>query len=99
MLNSQPLALACVLKTTRDGDDTAGAYHLELVVGVTGDCHEFGIAGSPKDGVVRTLEVYDFKGECLLAVVYLVTKRDKRESTGLDNVIGVVIHVEGDQAL
>ena len=61
MLNSQPLALACVLKTTRDGDDTAGAYHLELVVGVTGDCHEFGIAGSLEDGVVRTLEVYDFK--------------------------------------
>ena len=28
--------------------------------------------------MVRTLEVYDFKGECLLAVVYLVTKRDRQ---------------------
>jgi hypothetical protein len=45
-------------------------------LGVTRDCHEFGVAGSPKDGVVRILEVYDFKGECLLAVVYLVTKHD-----------------------
>jgi hypothetical protein len=28
--------------------------------------------------MVGTLEVYDFKGECLLAVVYLVTERDRR---------------------
>jgi hypothetical protein len=27
--------------------------------------------------VVRTLEVNDFKGECHLAVVYLVTKHDR----------------------
>ena len=65
------------LKTTHDGDDTAGAWHLELEVGVTGDCHEFGIVGPLKDGVLRTLEVYDFKGECLLVVVYLVTKPDR----------------------
>ena len=78
MFNSQPLTLVFILKTTHDGDDTVGAWHFELDVGVTGDCHEFGIAGSPKDGVVRTLEVYDFEGECLLAVVYLVTKRDRQ---------------------
>ena len=28
--------------------------------------------------MVRTLEVYDFKGECLLAVVCLVTERDRK---------------------
>jgi hypothetical protein len=28
--------------------------------------------------MVRTLEVYDFKGECLLVVVYLVTKCDRQ---------------------
>jgi hypothetical protein len=28
--------------------------------------------------MVRTLEVYDFKGECVLVVVYLVTKRDRQ---------------------
>ena len=28
--------------------------------------------------MVGTLEVYDFKEECLLAVVYLVTERDRQ---------------------
>ena len=28
--------------------------------------------------MVRTLEVYDFKEECLLTVVYLVTERDRQ---------------------
>jgi hypothetical protein len=78
LFNSQPLALVCILETTRDGDDTVGAWHLELEIGITEDCLEFGIVGSPKDGMVRTLKVYDFKGECLLAVVYLVTKCDKQ---------------------
>jgi hypothetical protein len=61
LLYSQPLALVCILKAARDGDDAAGAWHFELEVGVTGDCHEFGIVGSPKDGVVRALKVYNFK--------------------------------------
>ena len=52
--------------------------HFELEVDVARDCHEFGIAGPPEDSMVRTLEVYDFKGECLLAVVYLVTKCDRQ---------------------
>jgi len=65
------------LKATCDGDEAMGAWHFEFEVGITRDCHEFGVAGSPEDGVVRTLEVYDFKGECILVVVYLVTKRDR----------------------
>jgi hypothetical protein len=28
--------------------------------------------------MVRTLEVYDFKGECLITVVYLVTKHGRQ---------------------
>ena len=67
-----------MLKTTYNGDDTAGAWHLEDEVGITRDCYAFGIVGPPKDGVVRTLEVYDFKGECLLVVVHLVTERDRK---------------------
>jgi hypothetical protein len=56
---------------------TPWAWHFELEIGITGDCHEFCVARSPKGGVVRTLEVYDFKGECLLVVVYLVIERDR----------------------
>ena len=52
--------------------------HFELEVDVARDCHEFGIAGPPEDSMVRTLEVYDFKGECLLVVVHLVTERDRK---------------------
>ena len=54
------------------------AWHFELEVGIAGDCHEFGVTGSSEEGMVRTLEVYDFKGECLLAVVYQVTKMTDR---------------------
>ena len=76
LFNSQPLTLVCMLKTTYNGDDTAGAWHLEDEVGITRDCYAFGIVGPPEDSMVRTLEVYDFKGECLLMVVYLVIEHD-----------------------
>jgi hypothetical protein len=55
-----------VLKATRDSDDTAWARYFELEIDIARDCHEFGVAGSLEDSMVRTLDVYDFKGECLL---------------------------------
>jgi hypothetical protein len=53
-----------------------GAGHFKLEVGIAGNCHEFCVAGSPKYDVIGALKVYDFEGNCLLAVAYLVTKRD-----------------------
>jgi hypothetical protein len=38
-----------------DGD-TLGAQHFELKVSVVGNCHEFGVARVPKDGVVGPTE-------------------------------------------
>ena len=50
-------------------DDTVGTRHLELEVGVVGDRHELGVARSPQDGVVGSLESNHLKGKDLLAVV------------------------------
>ena len=37
---------------TTYGDGAARSWHLQLEVGVVGDCHEFGIAWPPQDGMV-----------------------------------------------
>ena len=36
------------------GDDAIPSWHLHLKLGVVGDCHEFGVAWLPQDGVVGT---------------------------------------------
>jgi hypothetical protein len=56
MLDALYVALVGVFIGGPDGDDTLGAWHFELKVGVVGNCHEFGVAGAPKDGVVGPVE-------------------------------------------
>ena len=48
------LAVACegVREGTAHGDDAVRSWHLQLEVGVVGDCHEFGVAWPLQDGVV-----------------------------------------------
>jgi len=58
------------------GDDVVRSRHLQLEVGVVGDCHEFGVAWSPQDDVVGPWEVHHFEGEDLRAEVGSVAKRD-----------------------
>jgi hypothetical protein len=43
------------------------------------DYHKLGIARCPEDGMVGTLEVNDFKGECLLVVVHLVIECNRED--------------------
>jgi hypothetical protein len=52
-----------------DGDDSLRARHLELEVGVVGDCHKFGIVGTPKDGVVGPVKPSHLESEGLLLEV------------------------------
>ena len=48
------LAVACegVREGATHGDDTVWSRHLQLEVGVVGDCHESCVAWSPQDGLV-----------------------------------------------
>jgi hypothetical protein len=50
-------------------NDTVGARHFELEVGVIGDRHESGIAGAPKNGMVCSMESNHFESESLLPEV------------------------------
>ena len=56
VLNALDIALVGVLERRADGDDTLRTRHLQLEVGVVGDVHELGIAGTAKDGVVGSPE-------------------------------------------
>ena len=58
------------------GDDAVWSWHLQLEVGVVGDCHEFGVAWPPQDGVVGPWEVHHFEGEDLRVEVGSVAKCD-----------------------
>jgi hypothetical protein len=58
-----------VLDRRDHGDDTLWPRHLHLEVGVVRDCHELGVARTPKDGVVRTPEPHHLEGEGFLAEV------------------------------
>jgi hypothetical protein len=52
-----------------DGDDPVGARHLELEVGVVGDCHELGVASSPQHCVVGSSEPDHLEREGFLSEV------------------------------
>ena len=50
-------------------NDTLWTRHLHLEVGVVGNRHELGIAQTPQNGVVCSLEPHHLEGEYLLAEV------------------------------
>ena len=52
VLDLLDIALVGVLELGADGDDAPWTRHLQLEVGVVGDGHELGVAGTGKDGVV-----------------------------------------------
>jgi hypothetical protein len=52
-----------------DSNDTVGAWHFELEVGVIGDRHELGVAGASENCVVCSMESYHFESESLLPEV------------------------------
>ena len=68
-LNTLDVALVGVLERGADGDDTPRARHLQLEIGVVGDGHEFGVAGTTKDGVVGSPKPHHLEGEHFLAEV------------------------------
>jgi hypothetical protein len=72
VLDSVPLTLVGVLEVPQHHDHTTWSWHLQLEVGVVQDNHELGVARPPEYGDVGYLEVDNFKGECLLSVVYHV---------------------------
>ena len=47
------------------GDDAVRSWHLQLEVGVVGDCHEPCVAWPPQDGMVGPWKVYHLKGKDL----------------------------------
>jgi hypothetical protein len=61
-----------------NGDNTLRARHLELEVGVVGDCHKHGVARTSKDGVVGSLETNHLKSECLLPEVSGGSEADRQ---------------------
>jgi hypothetical protein len=50
-------------------DDAFWPQHLHLEVCVVRDRHEFGVARTPKDGVVRAMKPHRLEGEGLLSEV------------------------------
>jgi hypothetical protein len=57
-----------------NSDDTVGARHFELKVGVVRDHHKPGIAGAPNNGVVCPLESNHLESESFLPEVGGVPK-------------------------
>jgi hypothetical protein len=56
MLDALYVALIGVFIGGSDGDNSLGAQHFELKVGVVGNHHEFGVARATKDGMVGTVK-------------------------------------------
>ena len=69
MLDALNVALVGVLERGADGDDTPRARHLQLEICVVGDGHEFGVAGTTKDGLVGSPKPGLLEGELFLAEV------------------------------
>jgi hypothetical protein len=69
VLDAPYVALVSVFIGGLDGDNTLRARHFELKVGVVGNHHEFGVAGTPKDGVVGPVEPNYLESEGLLPEV------------------------------
>jgi hypothetical protein len=61
-----------------DSDDTVGAWHFELEVGVVGNCHELDIAGAPKNGVVCPMEPNHLESESFLPEVGRSAETDRQ---------------------
>jgi hypothetical protein len=72
------VALIGVLIGGPDSDDTIGARHFELEVGVVRDRHEPGIAGVPKNGMVCPMEFNHLESESFLPEVGGSTETDRQ---------------------
>ena len=70
------LAVVGLFEATLDNDDSLGAWHLQLQVGVVGDSHELGEARLAQESMVDTREVDHLEGEWLLAEVVQLAKGD-----------------------
>ena len=62
----------------RNCDDSAASRHLEDVVAMVGDCHEFGQCWVPEDGIVRQTDVRDVEVDELGAVVLAFAEGDRQ---------------------
>src|SRR6185312_10270031 len=71
-----------------DGDDTPRARQLQLEIGVVGDGHELGVAGTTKDGVIGSPKPHHLEGEYLLAEVGCRAEADRQIdlAEGLDSL-------------
>jgi hypothetical protein len=69
VLDAFHVALVGVLIGGSNGDDTIGARHFELEIGVVRNRHELGVAGAPKNGVVCPMEFNHLKSESFLKLV------------------------------
>jgi hypothetical protein len=67
-----------LLERAADHDDTVRLRQLQLEVGVVRDHHEFGVARTLEDGVVRSLKIYYLKDHGLGAEVVVVTEHDQQ---------------------
>jgi hypothetical protein len=61
-----------------NSDDTIGARHFELEVGVVRDRHEPSVAGAPKNGVVCPMESNHLESETFLPKVGGSTETDRQ---------------------
>lgn len=69
-----PFTQVGILEVSRHRDDTAWSGHLQLEVGIVPNRHELGVAWLPEYGAIGSLEVNNFKRECLLLVVYPIAE-------------------------
>jgi hypothetical protein len=90
VLHTLHVAFVRVSVCGSDGDDSVGARHLELEVGVVGDGHELGVARSPKHRVVGSPEPDHLEREGFLLEVGGGLKADGQIelSKGLDTLPG-----------
>ena len=88
VLNALDVALVGMLQRRADGDDTLRTRHLQLEVGVVGDGHELGVAGTTKDGMIGSPKPHHLKGEYFLAEVDYRSEADRQIdlAEGLDSL-------------
>ena len=70
------LVVVGLFEAAFNGDDSLGARHLQLQVGVIRDGHEFGEAWLTQESVVDAEEVDHLKGEWLLAKIIRLAEDD-----------------------
>jgi hypothetical protein len=76
VLHTFHVALVSVAVCGPDGDDSLGAQHLELEVGVVGDGHEHGVERSPQHRVIGPSKPNYLEGEGFLLEVGGSSKAD-----------------------